>query len=97
QGFAQPGRGDRVPHLVRRLRRPGDPREVRVPAAAVVTDVARDRAAAETGAMTRRRSGPRTSLASVSVLVLAGAFTLFLALPIVTLIVRSILNGSLLE
>ena len=48
------------------------------------------------GGDTRRRAGAsRTSWGSLALLALAAVFALFLALPVVTLMVRSLLDGSL--
>jgi molybdate transport system permease protein len=45
----------------------------------------------------RRRTPRNLSLSGISVLVLAGVFVAFLALPVITLVVRSVIDGSLRE
>ena len=45
----------------------------------------------------QRRTRRRISWGGISVLALAGIFTAFLALPVVTLVVRSVIDGSLRE
>ena len=48
-------------------------------------------------AVPRRGVGPRVSFGGISLLAIAGLFTVFLALPVVTLIARSVVDGSLGE
>jgi molybdate transport system permease protein len=45
----------------------------------------------------RVRARPARSLGSISLLALAGTFTIFLALPVITLVARSVVDGSLRE
>jgi len=61
-----------------------------------MTEAIHQRALPPRGELTaeRRRPAP-VGWGSVAVLVLAGAFAIFLALPILTLVSRSVLNGSL--
>ena len=70
-----------VPRLARGPRRPGDPRRVRVPAAAV--DDRRRRRRDRRARGLARAATARDRLGRRSSLVLAGLFALFLALPVV--------------
>src|SRR6185436_9792773 len=81
-----------VPRLVRRTRRPGDPRRPRVPAA-VMIDGAAGSPAAVARASTRRRTSGQWGERSLATL--AALFGLFLGLPVLTLVVRAVLDGSL--
>jgi molybdate transport system permease protein len=60
-----------------------------------VTNAVGNRVLTPREASTPRERGRTTGWGSAAVVVIAGIFAVFLALPIVTLIVRSILNGSL--
>jgi molybdate transport system permease protein len=61
-----------------------------------MTELANERVAPFDSAPRRRAVG-RVSWGELSVLVLAGIFTVFLALPVITLVVRAVLDGSLRE
>ena len=87
------GRGQGVPRLVRRTRRPGDPGRLRVPAAVVIEDAA-GRRPSRGGA----RAEPTPAIGrwgERSLAALAALFALFLGLPVLTLVARAILDGSL--
>jgi molybdate transport system permease protein len=61
-----------------------------------MTEAVQHRASPPRGELaTQRRRARSVGWGSAAVLVLAGAFAIFLALPILTLIARSVLNGSL--
>jgi molybdate transport system permease protein len=60
-----------------------------------MTDAIGKRVLTPREASTPREQGRPIGWGSGAVLVIAGIFTVFLALPIVTLVVRSVLNGSL--
>ena len=94
QGVAERRRRARVPRLARRAGRPGDPRRVRVPAAAVMTDAVGERAS-PTGGAARRAQPARSAGASVGCWSSPALFAVFLALPVVTLVVRAVVDGSL--
>lgn len=61
-----------------------------------MTEAVQHRASPPRGQLAaQRRGAPSVGWGSAAVLVLASAFAIFLALPILTLVARSILNGSL--
>ena len=61
-----------------------------------MTEAVRDRTSSPPGeAASYRGPGRSVGWGGATVLVLAGIFAVFLALPVITLVVRSILNGSL--
>ncbi len=87
-----------LPRLVRRTRRPDDPRGSRVPAAGIVIDSISGAPAGGTGDVAGR-ARPATlrpgRWGERSVTALAALFALFLGLPVLALVVRAILDGSL--
>ena len=87
------GRGQGVPRLVRRTRRPGDPGHLRVPAALLMRG--RGRVAGCGGHDPGEQPAERAAGGIARSRRLAALFALFLGLPVVTLVARAVLDGSL--
>ena len=88
----EPWGGQGVPQLVHRSRGPGDPQSPRVPPAVVIDSATGTSAAIDRPAPRRPSPGRWGERSLVAV---AGIFALFLGLPVVTLVARAILDGSL--
>ena len=96
--ITEPGRGGGLPRLADRAGRAGGPVLVRLPAAAMTSgaDTGASTRVARPGGAVRPDEGPDVSIfGGWTVRLVAGITLLFLGLPVVVLIARSILDGSL--